>query len=218
MADLIIIRVLFIAVLGCTAFFLRPLDLSGPIAALVGGLVGAGVVVFEYPHQGSQPEALDRRRVRQRAGDSGRLPDLAGSQKRHAGFAHGAVLAVGAAGLDDLLRPDRRRGQGRYAQPGGAGRIVRRGKNLQEHVQDPGHQRDHRRPHRGYRRDRIHRRRHRDPPVRPARAATGGRFLRLDEAQPRPPWPGYPPAPAEDVRSSTSRSWKTISQPSAKWI
>jgi len=48
MADLIIIRVLFIAVLGCTAFFLRPLDLSGPIAALVGVLVGAGVVLFEY--------------------------------------------------------------------------------------------------------------------------------------------------------------------------
>jgi len=48
MADLLIIRVLFIAVLGCAAFFLRPLDLSGPAAALVGVLVGAGVVIFEY--------------------------------------------------------------------------------------------------------------------------------------------------------------------------
>jgi uncharacterized protein YacL len=48
MADLLIIRVLFIAVLGCTAFFLRPLDLSGPVAALLGVLVGAGVVIFEF--------------------------------------------------------------------------------------------------------------------------------------------------------------------------
>ncbi len=48
MADLLIIRVLFIAVLACTAFFLRPMDLSGPVAAVVGVLVGAGVVVFEY--------------------------------------------------------------------------------------------------------------------------------------------------------------------------
>ena len=42
MADLLIIRVLFIAVLGCAAFFLRPLDLSAPVAALVGVLAGAG--------------------------------------------------------------------------------------------------------------------------------------------------------------------------------
>src|SRR5579863_5551049 len=47
MADLLIIRVLFIAVLGCAAFFLRPLDLAGPIAALVGVLAGVGVVIFE---------------------------------------------------------------------------------------------------------------------------------------------------------------------------
>lgn len=47
MIDLLIIRVLFIAVLGCAAFFLRPFNLSGPEAAAVGVLAGAGVVVFE---------------------------------------------------------------------------------------------------------------------------------------------------------------------------
>jgi uncharacterized protein YacL len=46
-ADLLIIRVLFIAALAGAAFFLRPLDLGGPIAAVVGALAGAGVVAFE---------------------------------------------------------------------------------------------------------------------------------------------------------------------------
>ena len=45
--DLLIIRVLFIAVLGCAAYFLKPLNLDPPMAALAGVLVGAGVVVFE---------------------------------------------------------------------------------------------------------------------------------------------------------------------------
>ena len=47
MIDLLIIRVLFIAVLSCAAFYLRPFNLSGPVAAAVGALAGAGVVVFE---------------------------------------------------------------------------------------------------------------------------------------------------------------------------
>ena len=47
MIDLLIIRVLFVGVLGCAAFFLRPFNLSGPEAAAVGVLAGAGVVVFE---------------------------------------------------------------------------------------------------------------------------------------------------------------------------
>ncbi|HEY4359368.1 MAG TPA: PIN domain-containing protein [Bryobacteraceae bacterium] len=48
MIDLLLIRVLFIAVLGCAAYFLRPLELSGPVAALAGVLTGAGVVIFEF--------------------------------------------------------------------------------------------------------------------------------------------------------------------------
>ena len=47
MIDLLLIRVLFVAVLGCAAYFLRPLELSGPVAAAVGVLAGAGVVIFE---------------------------------------------------------------------------------------------------------------------------------------------------------------------------
>ncbi len=45
--DLILIRALFVAVLGCAAYFLQPLGLSSPIAAIVGLLIGAGVVTFE---------------------------------------------------------------------------------------------------------------------------------------------------------------------------
>ncbi len=47
MSDLILIRALFIVVLGCAAWFLQPLGLSSPIATVVGVVAGAGVVVFE---------------------------------------------------------------------------------------------------------------------------------------------------------------------------
>ncbi len=47
MLDLILIRSLFIIVLGCAAYFLEPMGLSGPVAALLGVVAGAGVVVFE---------------------------------------------------------------------------------------------------------------------------------------------------------------------------
>jgi uncharacterized protein YacL len=47
MNDLLVIRVLFVAVLGCAAYFLRPLNLEGPVAALLGVVAGAGVVIFE---------------------------------------------------------------------------------------------------------------------------------------------------------------------------
>lgn len=47
MSDLILIRGLFIAVLGCAAYFLQPLGLSSPLAALLGIAAGVGVVIFE---------------------------------------------------------------------------------------------------------------------------------------------------------------------------
>ena len=47
MIDLLIIRILFVAVVGCAAYFLRPFNLSAPIAAGVGALAGSGVVIFE---------------------------------------------------------------------------------------------------------------------------------------------------------------------------
>jgi uncharacterized protein YacL len=45
--DLLIIRILFVAVVGSAAYFLRPFNLAAPIAAGVGVLAGAGVVIFE---------------------------------------------------------------------------------------------------------------------------------------------------------------------------
>jgi uncharacterized protein YacL len=47
MADLILIRLLFVAVMGLAAYFLKPFGLEGPIAAGVGAAAGAGVVIFE---------------------------------------------------------------------------------------------------------------------------------------------------------------------------
>ena len=45
--DLLVIRVLFIAVLGCAAFVLKPFNLSAPIAAAVGAAAVAGAVTNE---------------------------------------------------------------------------------------------------------------------------------------------------------------------------
>src|SRR5579884_1154320 len=47
MTDLFVIRILFVAVLGCAAFFLQPLGTHGPLAAAIGVLAGIGVVIFE---------------------------------------------------------------------------------------------------------------------------------------------------------------------------
>ena len=45
--DLIVIRILFIAVLSGAAYFLKPLNLSAPVAAALGAAAGIGVVIFE---------------------------------------------------------------------------------------------------------------------------------------------------------------------------
>lgn len=45
--DLLFIRLLFIAVVASAAFFLRPFDLSQPLAGVVGAIAGAGVIFFE---------------------------------------------------------------------------------------------------------------------------------------------------------------------------
>src|SRR6185436_10510613 len=47
MGDLLITRLLFIAVLAFAAYFLHPFNLQGPVAAGVGAIAGIGVVVFE---------------------------------------------------------------------------------------------------------------------------------------------------------------------------
>jgi len=47
MGDLLIIRLLFVAVLAFAAYFLHPFNLEGPVAAGVGVVAGVAVVVFE---------------------------------------------------------------------------------------------------------------------------------------------------------------------------
>ena len=201
MLDLIIIRVLFIAVLGCAAFFFHPLGLQGPVAALVGVLAGAGVVVFEIRIKQVEPEAAHRRGVWQRAGDPGRLPDFAGAEPGHAQrlatpfrFLELVLLAwmtycglvVGAA-KGDMLN---------LAALGGLFGGEKTSKNafkiLDTSVIIDGRIVD-------IAETGFHRRRPGDSAVRTARAATGGGFLRFYEAQPRPARTGHSAAPAEDA-------------------
>ncbi len=47
MNDLLFIRIFFILLLSCSAFFLQPFQLNRPLAALVGALFGLGIVLFE---------------------------------------------------------------------------------------------------------------------------------------------------------------------------
>jgi uncharacterized protein YacL len=45
--DLLIIRIIFIALLSCASYFLRPFDLEGPLAAGLGVVLGGAIVIFE---------------------------------------------------------------------------------------------------------------------------------------------------------------------------
>ncbi|HUA82286.1 MAG TPA: PIN domain-containing protein [Bryobacteraceae bacterium] len=47
MNDLLIIRLIFVALLASASYFLRPFDLQAPAAAALGVVLGAAVVVFE---------------------------------------------------------------------------------------------------------------------------------------------------------------------------
>ena len=47
MGELIIIRLLFVAVVAFAAYFLHPFNIEGPLAAGIGVIAGIGVVVFE---------------------------------------------------------------------------------------------------------------------------------------------------------------------------
>ena len=47
MKDLLLLRILFIALLGCAAWFLHPFGLPSPYGAVIGVIIGLGVVVFE---------------------------------------------------------------------------------------------------------------------------------------------------------------------------
>lgn len=47
MSDLLIIRLIFVLLLGAAAFYLRPFNLEGPYAAAVGAILGCAIVFFE---------------------------------------------------------------------------------------------------------------------------------------------------------------------------
>ena len=150
--DLLVVRLLFIAVVTLTCFVIKPFNLPAQMDAVVGAAIGFGIVLFEWK----------LRRV---------------SLKRLIGAAIGSVLGIIGAYLFALVlrnslpawqypklstdpgnadhglrRADRRRDEGRHAKPGGTGWNLRRRKAGQEKPQDSGHQRHHRWPHRRYRR------------------------------------------------------------------
>ena len=78
MVDLILIRFLFISLLGCAAFFLKPFGMEGPAAVAIGVGCAVAVVVFEL-------------RVRH------------ASMKRLIGAAFGSVLGIFGAYLISLV-------------------------------------------------------------------------------------------------------------------
>jgi uncharacterized protein YacL len=45
--DLLFIRVIFVAVFSVSAFYLKPFQLTGPLAALMGAIIGGAIVLFE---------------------------------------------------------------------------------------------------------------------------------------------------------------------------
>ena len=218
MTDLLFIRVLFVALIACAAYFLRPFDLNPPVAAAMGAAVGVAVVIFEIRIKHVSLKRLIGAAFGSLLGICGAyLICLVIDRALPSSHDTGHFLQLALLALMTLLRPGGGRGQGRHAEPGGAGRPVRRRKGDQEYLQNSGHQRDYRRPHRRYRRDRIRRRHPGDSAVRAARAATGGGFLRFDEAQSRPARTGYSAANPEDAAVEHSDSGRRFSRTSGKW-
>ena len=78
MTDLLIIRILFVIILAVSGYFLRPFNFAGPLGALIGAVLGAGIVLFEI-----------------------RLKQV--SLKRLIGAAFGSVLGILGAYLISLI-------------------------------------------------------------------------------------------------------------------
>jgi uncharacterized protein YacL len=78
MTDLLIIRTLFVLILGIAAYYLRPLNMPPPYAAVTGVVLGCGIVLFEV-----------------------RLREV--SLKRLIGAAFGSVLGILGAYLVSLV-------------------------------------------------------------------------------------------------------------------
>ena len=47
MPDLLILRIIFVLILGSAGFYLRPFNLDGPYAGIAGALLGCAIVIFE---------------------------------------------------------------------------------------------------------------------------------------------------------------------------
>src|SRR5689334_18549542 len=45
--DLIIVRVIFVAILGCAGYYLQPFKLDPPVSAAAGVVLGCAIVLFE---------------------------------------------------------------------------------------------------------------------------------------------------------------------------
>ena len=190
-------RVLFVAAVAYSASLVRPVHELALVNVLFGAGLAGLVVVFEAQLRDTAVSSILGAVI-------GGTFGLSIAKTDH----HDAVLGRHHrqpcrlpphrhAARPDLPRAGRRWSQGRMARAGAPHQPVPR-HGAQEALQDSRHQRHHRRPHRRHRRDRLPRRHPRDPAVRPAGTATGGRFRRLDEAQPRPPRPRHPPAHPED--------------------
>ncbi len=78
MKDLLLLRIPFIALLGCAAWFLRPFGLPSPYGAAIGIVIGLGVVAFE----------LQVRKI---------------TLKRLIGAALGSLLGLGGAYIASLI-------------------------------------------------------------------------------------------------------------------
>ena len=80
MTDLILIRVFFILLVACAAYFLQPLQIDRPVAAAAGALIGITIVLFEI-----------------------RLKQV--SLKRLIGAATGSVMGIFGASTETEKRP-----------------------------------------------------------------------------------------------------------------
>ena len=123
MLDLVIVRVIFILVLTFSAYTLHPFQTSPIVAAAGGAVFGVCIIFFEIRLETRQPQTADRRRHRLGSRHRRRLSDVAGARARPrpSRFSRSASCFA-----DDVRRPDRRREEGRHAEPRGAGRHLRR--------------------------------------------------------------------------------------------
>ena len=217
MNGFLLVRALFALVVIYTATLIQPID--GPWPLLFNGALGLFVVGPHYWRR----SAVARRGGDQRARRPHRLRHRSHDRQGHR---HGALLGRYRQQPGPLPprpdhcraavpRPRARRAQGRVARA------------VQVHLALPGcpaaealshsrHQRHHRRPCGGHRRDRLPRRHARRAAVRPEGAAVRRRLVGPDQAQPRTPRARRPPPHPEDGRRRGDHFGPRLSRRSRK--